>query len=160
MLSSKLSNSTTLETKNIWKKKRKVDKKEEDIKDLEFDVSKEEQIMATTPGILDESLPDDIINITTTLSQNNEKQIINKNNLLKLNFNKKKNNPDKIYLIVNVKNNENINENENKQNEKTNNNNELINNYEKIKKYFFFIIIFLSCLIILIIFGLIYNNIK
>ena len=30
MLSSKLSNSTTLETKNIWKKKRKVDKKEED----------------------------------------------------------------------------------------------------------------------------------
>ena len=136
MLSSKLSNSTTLETKNIWKKKRKVDKKVEDIKDLEFDVSKEEQIMATTPGILDESLPDDIINITTTLSQNNEKQIINKNNLLKLNFNKNKNNSDKIQLIVNVKNIEN--KNDNKQNEKTNHKNEVIkNNYEKTKKYFF-----------------------
>jgi len=159
MLSSKLSNSTTLETKNIWKKKRKVDKKVEDIKDLEFDVSKEEQIMATTPGILDESLPDDIINITTTLSQNNEKQIINKNNLLKLNFNKNKNNSDKIHLIVNVKNIEN--KNDNKQNEKTNHKNEVIkNNYEKTKKYFFFVIIFLSCLIILIIFSLIYNNFK
>ena len=159
MLSSKLSNSTTLETKNIWKKKRKVDKKENDIKDLEFDVSKEEQIMATTPGILDESLPDDIINITTTLSQNNEKQIINKNNLLKLNFNKNKNNSDKIHLIVNVKNIEN--KNDNKQNEKTNHKNEVIkNNYEKTKKYFFFVIIFLSCLIILIIFSLIYNNFK
>jgi hypothetical protein len=128
MLSSKLSNSTTLETKNIWKKKRKVDKKEEEIKNLEFNASKEEQIMATTPGILDDSLPDDIINITTTLSNhNNEKQIINRNNLLKLNFNKKNNNnSDNIHLIVNVNNKEDkkdINQNE----KVIKNNNKIIN---------------------------------
>ena len=154
------SNSTTLETKNIWKKKRKVDKKEEEIKNLEFDASKEEQIMATTPGILDDSLPDDIINITTTLSNhNNEKQIINRNNLLKLNFNKKNNNnSDNIHLIVNVNNKEDkkdINQNENV----IKNNNKIINkNYEKSKKFVFLIIIFLSCFIIFIILCLFYNN--
>jgi hypothetical protein len=161
MLSSKLSNSTTLETKNIWKKKRKVDKKEEDIKNLEFDASKEEQIMATTPGILDDSLPDDIINITTTLSNhNNEKQIINKNNLLKLNFNKKNKNSDNIHLIVNVKNKED--KRDINQNEKINNNNNIIinKNYEKSKKFLFLIIIFLSCFIIFIIFCLLYKNFK
>jgi hypothetical protein len=161
MLSSKLSNSTTLETKNIWKKKRKVDKKEEDIKNLEFDASKEEQIMATTPGILDDSLPDDIINITTTLSNhNNEKQMINKNNLLKLNFNKKNKNSDNIHLIVNVKNKED--EKDINQNEKINNNNNIIinKNYEKSKKFLFLIIIFLSCFIIFIIFCLLYKNFK
>ena len=156
------SNSTTLETKNIWKKKRKVDKKEEEIKNLEFDASKEEQIMATTPGILDDSLPDDIINITTTLSNhNNEKQIINRNNLLKLNFNKKNNNnSDNIHLIVNVNNKEvkkDINQNE----KVIKNNNKIINkNYEKSKKFVFLIIIFLSCLIIFIILCLFYNNFK
>ena len=156
------SNSTTLETKNIWKKKRKVDKKEEEIKNLEFDASKEEQIMATTPGILDDSLPDDIINITTTLSNhNNEKHIINRNNLLKLNFNKKNNNnSDNIHLIVNVNNKEDkkdINQNENV----IKNNNKIINkNYEKSKKFVFLIIIFLSCLILFIILCLFYNNFK
>ena len=161
MLSSKLSNSTTLETKNIWKKKRKVDKKEEDIKNLEFDASKEEQIMATTPGILDDSLPDDIINITTTLSNhNNEKQIINKNNLLKLNFKKNNKNSDNIHLIVNVKNKED--KRDINQNEKINNNNNIIinKNYEKSKKFLFLIIIFLSCFIIFIIFCLLYKNFK
>ena len=161
MLSSKLSNSTTLETKNIWKKKRKVDKKEEDIKNLEFDASKEKQIMATTPGILDDSLPDDIINITTTLSNhNNEKQIINKNNLLKLNFNKKNKNSDNIHLIVNVNNKED--KRDINQNEKINNNNNIIinKNYEKSKKFLFLIIIFLSCFIIFIIFCLFYKNFK
>lgn len=156
------SNSTTLETKNIWKKKRKVDKKEEEIKNLEFDASKEEQIMATTPGILDDSLPDDIINITTTLSNhNNEKHIINRNNLLKLNFNKKNNNnSDNIHLIVNVNNK--VDKKDINQNEKViKNNNKIINkNYEKSKKFVFLIIIFLSCLIIFIILCLFYNNFK
>lgn len=156
------SNSTTLETKNIWKKKRKVDKKEEEIKNLEFDASKEEQIMATTPGILDDSLPDDIINITTTLSNhNNEKHIINRNNLLKLNFNKKNNNnSDNIHLIVNVNNK--VDKKDINQNEKViKNNNKIINkNYEKSKKFVFLIIIFLSCLILFIILCLFYNNFK
>ena len=154
------SNSTTLETKNIWKKKRKVDKKEEEIKNLEFDASKEEQIMATTPGILDDSLPDDIINITNTLSQQNNNQCnFKKKNLLKLNMGKKKNNSDNIKLIVNVNNNENkkINHKNEKINNKNNKKN-ICNNYEKIKNFLILTIIILFCLILIIIFGLIYNN--
>ena len=161
MLSSKLSNSTTLETKNIWKNKKNLEKKNEVIKDLEFDISKEQQIMATTPGILDDSLPDDIINITNTLShQNNNECHFNKKNLLKLNMNKKKNNSDNIKLIVNVNNSENLKINE--KNEKINNNKNnkkfICNNYEKIKKFLIITIIILFCLILILIFGLIYNN--
>jgi len=160
MLSSKLSNSTTLETKNIWKNKKNLEKKNEVIKDLEFDISKEQQIMATTPGILDDSLPDDIINITNTLSQQNNNQCnFKKKNLLKLNMGKKKNNSDNIKLIVNVNNNENkkINHKNEKINNKNNKKN-ICNNYEKIKNFLILTIIILFCLILIIIFGLIYNN--